>query len=163
MTSDGFLVDVFLPELGLGAGVALWSFRACARGGAKCCAIVRGFQETFGDRGPKALDQVIALTKTLGTDGGRYIKLAMPGCARVTADELSIVAVLSSAQARDRALCDAHLSWLLAGPPPQALSDTAHEIADHFSMSGLQIIAPNLEIKTQRPPSRRLAVVPGHA
>ncbi|MEM9937969.1 MAG: hypothetical protein AAF768_03905 [Pseudomonadota bacterium] len=159
MNEQGFLSGVHVPDLGLGAGIALWSFRACARGGAKCCTLVRGFERTFGEDGPSALAGVLDFARSLGNDGRRGILLAMPGCARVTADELSIVACLSSAQARDCALCDAHLSWLYAGPPPQNLSDTVFEIADHFSTYGLQITSPNIELRGTPSPGRKLTIV----
>ncbi|MEO0550454.1 MAG: hypothetical protein AAFZ91_11085 [Pseudomonadota bacterium] len=164
MSESGFLHGIHIPDLGLGAGIALWSFRACARGGAKCCSIIRGFEKTFGGDGPNALASMLEFTKSLGNDGRRSILLATPGCARVTADELSVVACLSAAQSKDSALCDAHLSWLFAGAPPQDFSETVFHIADYFSAYGLRVIAPELELRGAPSATHRLKVISvGHA
>ena len=162
MTSSDQLTDVLLPELGTGAGIAVWGFRACARGGAGCCAVINGFAHAFGPMiGPVVLERMLDFARHVGHRGGRTVALAMPGCARLSGDELSILACLAAAQTGDRALTEAHLSWLMARPADEELTATVAEIASEFAGVGLHIDMPNVAVS--RPRARRtvLSVVAG--
>ncbi|MEM6625431.1 MAG: hypothetical protein AAF719_01895 [Pseudomonadota bacterium] len=141
-STPGFLGEIYLPDLGVGAGVALWGFRSCARGGGECCVVVDGYKTAFGEDAPEALKRTIDFARLLGEQGRRRIGLAMPGCARVTADELSIIGALSAAQARNRDLMSGHLTWLLARPHDDFLPNTVLGLADDFARCGLQIQTP---------------------
>ena len=88
MRASGYLAGIHLPDLGVGAATLLRGFRACARGGARCCAVVRGFEKTFQSDGPETLANLLDFARSLGNDGRRGVLLAMPGCLGVTADEL---------------------------------------------------------------------------
>ncbi|RIJ28675.1 hypothetical protein [Henriciella algicola] len=163
--NDQFLDDVFLPDLGIAAGLAVWGFRACARGGAGCCTVVSGFSRAFGERnGPRVLGDVLNFARFIGHSGRRKVALAMPGCARLSSDELSIIACLAAGQAGDRALMDAHLTWLMASSPPADLSDTVLAITSAFQLAGLEIEMPELVVSASRPArSSIVAVESGHA
>ena len=143
MQSSSFIQDTYLPELGRGSGLAIWGFRACAMSGAGCCTIVRGFQHAFGKDGAPLLGQMLALARCIGHDGRRKVSLAMPGCARVTRDELSLLTVFSACQMQDDALRDAHLTWLTARSPGEAVSGLASDIASTLSVDGLDRNLPH--------------------
>lgn len=141
---------VKIPDLGPGAGYALWGFRAAAIGHAPCSVLVRGYEEVFGNYGRPALSGLHLLARTLGSQGGRRITLAWPGCCRTTADELSVVALLSAAQVEDDALCSAHLSWLMCGRNEEEAKTAAVSVGTIFASAGMTIEKPKLEISGPR-------------
>lgn len=152
MRSSTFLEDTYLPDLGKGSGIVIWGFRACAMGGAGCCTIVRGFEHAFGTSGAPLLGHMLALARFIGHDGRRKVSLAMPGCARITRDELSLLTVFAAAQMQDDALRDAHLTWLTACSPDQTITGLVDQIAGAFACHGYDIILP--ETAGKRPLQR---------
>lgn len=141
-----FLNHPLLTELGFAAGFALWGFRSCARGQERCCVIAQGFQRMFGADAPLAVGGLLALARILGADGRRKIRLASPGCVRLTSDELSVVAALAAAQAGDEPRLEAHLSWLLACAPEPRACVAAWRTGQVFADAGMKIEAPELDI-----------------
>lgn len=150
MRDSAFVTDTYLPDLGTGSGIAIWGFRACAMGGAGCCTIVRGFENAFAGDGAPVLGSMLALARFIGHDGRRKVSLAMPGCARITRDELSLLAAFGAAQMQDEALRDAHLTWLTARAPDEAMTSVTDHIAVSFLIHGYQIGLP--EAPPQRAP-----------
>ena len=141
-----FVNDVRLPELGTGAGFALWAFRAIASGCGGCGVLRSGFERAFGSESAEALNDMICFARTLGNRGTWRISLAAAGCCRVTADELCVIATLSSAQQHDSAQCLAHLNWLMGGKNTNIGFRDASRISDKFSSVGLAIAAPEVEL-----------------
>lgn len=150
MRNNTFVTDTYLPELGKASGLAIWGFRACAMGGAGCCTIVRGFENAFDTDGAPVLGHMLAMARFIGHDGRRKVSLAMPGCARITRDELSLLTVFAAAQMHDEALRDAHLTWLTAKSPDTAIISLADSIASTFAHHGYDIALPYPMIN--RPP-----------
>lgn len=153
--SAAFVDGITVPDLGFAAGMALWGFRACARGQVMCCAVIHGFERVFGDDAPMALAALYALSRTLGTRGRRTVSLAAPGCAGVTADELSLAALFAAGQAGDAEKRDAHLAWLFAGGAPAAAARAADRLGLVFAKHGLAIRAPDLAVSAPAPTPRR--------
>lgn len=149
MPGGSFVSNFTLPELGIGAGFALWGFRGCALRCSGCCAMIQGFERAFGEEAGTVLSGMRTLVRAIGYDGRRKVTLSKPGCARVTADEISIAAMFAAAQTHNTAARDAHLVWLLARQPSQELSDLATRIADSFVRAGLRIVAPAAEVGPQ--------------
>lgn len=161
MRTGSFVEGISLASLGYGAGMALWSFRACARGQAGCCIVVDSYRRIFDADGPGALGAVLDLARALGRDGRRTIGVAMPGCAGVTADELSLIAALAAAQARDEERRDAHLAWLF-GCAPQVHAVVASDRVGYFyATRGLTIGAPQVEASPRRAATNTLVVHEG--
>ena len=152
MTESAYLTDTSLPDLGRGSATAIWGFRACALGHARCCCLIRGFERIFGKEaaGP-VLSELLELARIFGNDGRRKVKLAMPGCARITYDEASFLSAISAAQSVDLALRDAHLSWLLAMSASQAASEHTSRLGGYFLAHGMPVCAPECETV---PPSK---------
>ena len=161
MPHVSFVAGVLVPKLGLGTGLVMMSFRACALGRTECCAIVEGYERAFGLDGPATLSDMQNLTSVLGNDGRRKLTITAPGCARITADELSIVAMFAAAQADDAAGRDAHLLWLLAKSPGRQVSALVSRIADTFGRHGLHIKAPPAVVQIRVPPREALIVQDG--
>ena len=141
-----FVNGVALPELGAGAGFVLWSFRAIASGCGGCGVLHRGLERAFGADGGTVLDQMSRFARVLGNDGARRIMLASTGCCHVTADELSVVAVLSSAQRKNTEQCMAHIEWLMGGRNTTPAYKHACRIGDAFTSAGLTISKPSIEL-----------------
>ena len=154
-----FINEIYLPELGPGAGLSIWGFRACARGGGNCCTVVKGFERMFGTDAPDALRDTHTFAAVIGHEGHRTVSLAMPGCARVTGDELSIIACMSCAQAKDAALRDAHLNWLMGRHPDTRLTSTVTRLSDYYAKYGLQIEMPDIQISQKAPSTEGLLVL----
>lgn len=144
-----FINGIGLPQLGTGAGFALWAFRAIASGCKGCGVLQKGFQHAFADDSAEALCDMTGFVRILGTNGARRITLSEAGCCRVTADELSIIATLSAAQQQDSPLCQAHIHWLMAGKHSDVAFRKARRVSDWFTIVGLPINSP--EIKLTRP------------
>jgi len=151
-----------LPDIGLGGGLALWGFRVCAMGGARCPLTVRGFEEAFGAQGVSTMASVLAFTRSIGTIGRRKIGLSQPCCRHTTADELSIIAAMAAAQNRDTSKTRAHLGWLLADCVPQDLVDDLYGLVDVFSRFGMQIKAPEVEVVERASARPGLILVDSH-
>lgn len=149
-----FVRSLPLPDLGLGAGYALWGFRAAAVHHGDCPALIDAFQSTFGGTGREALSSLHVFVRILGCDGGRRIVLAPPGCCRVTPDELSIVAALSAAQENAEARRDAHLAWLTGGLNEERARAAADLVGAAFARAHLRIEAPEIEVSA--PPAGRI-------
>ena len=138
-----FIRSLTLPQLGVGAGYAVWAFRAIAIGHGDCPALLRGYERMFGDDYPHVMGALQLLVRTIGHSGGRRVSLAAPGCCCVTNDELSLVAMLSAAQARDDDRRDAHLCWLTAGCGEEAARSAADAIGAGFRDAGVFIDQPS--------------------
>ena len=141
-----FVRSMTIADLGPGAGYALWAFRAAAVGRIGCCALVSGFDEAFGPIGEEARDAIAQFAHILGNEGGRMIRLSQPGCARVTADELSLVAALAAAQGAEKDRRDAHLAWLTCGRGEIAARTAAERVAAVFAAARMPIMAPAVDI-----------------
>lgn len=135
-----------LPQLGFGAGFALWGFRACAAGRGGCAALIRGYQNTLGHDGLAALDALLTLAQTLGFGGRRKVSLGAPGLLHPTHDEMTLVAALAAAQSGEPAGRDAALRWLFAGEPPLEAAIAADALGAVFTCHGLEIETPELQL-----------------
>jgi len=161
MTHPSLMPDTYLPELGKGSGYFLLAFRGIAFGGARCNCLNRFYENVFGPAGETVLTEIRILARYLGNVGHRRIKLAQPGCARLTHDEASLLSALSAAQNGDRALMEAHLSWLMAGSVCVEISQCLTAISEKFQQARLHIHAPEAASTTPHtlPDKARLGVV----
>lgn len=141
-----FAPSLKLPQLGCGAGYALWGFRAAVIGHADCCALTRGYDRLFGERSGIARGTILIFARLLGSIGKRRISLGAPGCCSITCDELSIIASLAAAQTKDGDLRDAHLLWLLGGAATTPVAEAADAIAEQFQSVGLSINQPSIKL-----------------
>lgn len=140
----GFIADMTTEDLGAPAAFLLFGFRACASGHDQCCMMVRGFQAAFDRDARAALDDLMCFTRILGRDGRRKIRLAHPGCMRVTADELCLAAALASAQSGDMVGRAARLEWLFAGLAPRNAVGAVDRLAATFACHGHWLQLPDL-------------------
>lgn len=141
MTAN-FVPDIYAPQLGLGSGFALFSFRACARGQHRCCVVVRGFSEHLQSDASVALDACLRFARELGRDGGRTVTLAAPGCMRVTPDELSFLAAFGALQVDDECRARAHADWLFGGFAPATAMSALEVVAMSFASHDLWVQTP---------------------
>lgn len=151
-----FLENKIITDLGFGGGFALWGFRAIASGRGGSCHFTAGFNRAFsidnqeiksqhgGTAGRLAINALKSFSHQLGCLGQRKITLSEPGTMRLTADELSIVACLSSAQRGERYLCRAHLTWLLACSDTKMAQLAAETYGLICTQSGIQIDSPQI-------------------
>lgn len=141
--SESFLrADVFLPHLGEGSGYFLMAFRGMVFGPTGCRCLSRVYDNVFGSSGEPLLSDIKLLACQLGTAGRRKVRLAMPGCARLSHDEVSLLSALKAAQIADWDLQQAHMSWLLGQTAPAELRNLSENIATHFLTKGLVIQIP---------------------
>ena len=141
-----FVASMTMPQLGGGAGYALWAFRAAAIGHFDCPALVRGFDRLFEEKSVTARGALLNFARAIGSHGHRRIGLAEPGCCGVTSDELSIVAVLAAAQKQDAERRDAHLLWLLGRRDFRIAATTADTVGVAFESIGLSIDQPPIQL-----------------
>ena len=141
-----FVPSLTVPQLGCGAGYALWAFRAAAIGHFDCPALIRGFDRVFEERSADTREALLRFARAIGSQGNRRIGLGHPGCCGVTSDELSIVAVLAAAQNRDNDRRDAHLLWLLGRRDAEIAATVADTVGAAFKSGGLMIDQPPIQI-----------------
>lgn len=155
-----FVPNASLVDLGPGAQVSLFGFRACSAGQTKCCCLLKLFQQTFGpERGGPALGLLMKLSDRLGSKGHRRLEVAEPNAVRLTHDEASLLSALSAAQDDDAARACAHLTWLFARGPNEYEETLLFDLVDFFSVRGLEINTPEdgAQLSLHRPEKLRCA------
>lgn len=139
--------DVFSPtcltDLGVGAGLVILGFRACAFGQQECRCVRAMYEGALGGEGEAALGDVLVLTRILASEGTRKIQLSAPGCGRMTRHEVAIVSALSAVQAQDPVAVSSHFARLLGREPSAGLLATVDAIADTLAGHGHAILAPS--------------------
>lgn len=134
--------DIFLPDLGPASGLIILGFRSHAFGCSDRCCVRSGFGAALGQDADEALGDLLVFTRIISAEGSRRIGLTAPGCARMTADELSVICAFAAAQAWDTVARDIHLKRLLAGPIPASLPILVTRLSDTFAGHGLAFEVP---------------------
>ena len=153
MDKPDFMQHVRLPDLGFGAAMMMWGFRACALGHAQCGCLVGGFERIFGPvQGELVLRQMLTMARVFGNEGRRRVTIAMPGSLGVTPDEGALLSALNAAQAGEEERCLESLQWLLAKEPAQELVELTTRLADAYVDRGLIVLAPeNVPVPARNP------------
>ena len=151
-----------LREFGEGSRLALDAFRMMAAGGDHS-AIVEAFDARLGVLGRGALGALHILVREISAVGRRRVAVACPGCNCMTADELSVLALMSAAQRRDHPMVERHLVWILAGRDSESARSAATAIGGIFSGAGLTITGPpvNPEVTPRATKGQALRVADG--
>ncbi len=158
-----FLRTFTVHHLDDGGRLALTAFRTMATG-ADASELMNLFNARLGFSGTAALGAMHLLVKEIGTVGARRVTIACPGCCHVTADELSLVALLAAGQARDHARLESHVAWLLAGRRSETARASALGVGGIFKAAGLTIDCPGVEVTAPlRPPGRAAVRAVGNA
>lgn len=159
-----FIHSMTMPQLGRGAGYAVWAFRAIAIGHGDCPSLLKGYEMVFGDHHRPALGAVQLLVRAIGNEAGRRFSVGAPGCCGVTADEVCLVAMLAAAQDYDADRRDAHVRWLTIGKGGVIVQIAADAVGAAFRKAGLSIDQPPVELKTNHAMHSAYAHhAPGHA
>lgn len=136
-TYDSDVANIRLSDLPFSSAFSLWGFRAIATGHVNCPAVINGYHRALGQHAEKSYKALKNFVFSLSRSGRRSIKIAMPGCLGVTADELSILGAIHAAQTQQNSLLRSHLSWLLGS--------TKMTLAYHSTMGfGLSILDAGL-------------------
>jgi len=146
INNPGYVANMKLPDLGIGGGLALWGFRACAADQTQCCAVVAGYERAFGEHSDEVLAHMTDFVYVIGNEGRRRIGLGCSGCGGLTADELSIVATLASAQVGRVDACAAHLTWLLGKKPGEKQLSIPIKLATLFLRNAMIIDLPDISL-----------------
>ncbi len=136
-----------LSDLGPGAQLATFGFRACAFGHTRCCCLLNMFKDFFGtENGARVLGRFLKLAESLGNNGLRQIDVTVPNAITFTHDEASLLSALSSMQHDAFAQARAHMTWLLARAPRGDEMNIVSDLANFFSARDMIIESP--EYKT---------------
>ncbi len=84
-------------DLARGEQLMLWSLRTIALGHGDCPALQRALEVALGSSAEEAFTGLFVAVRTLGWCARRPLRLHVPGCDRVSEDELSLLAVFSAA------------------------------------------------------------------
>lgn len=135
-----------LTDLGPGAQIATFGFRACAFGQTRCCCLLNLFKDFFGEEnGGRVLGRFIRLAECLGNNGLRRIDLTVPNAITFTHDEASLLSALSSMQHGAFAQARAHMTWLLARAPCTDEMNILSDLASLFSARDMIVKSPEYE------------------
>ena len=88
-----------IDHLGYGQHLLLWAFRATAMGHADCPTLRKAFHSACAGLEDDALMALMIVVRTLGFCGRRKMRLHVPGCRCVSADERTILALFAAARA----------------------------------------------------------------
>ncbi|NQY12984.1 MAG: hypothetical protein HRT81_03875 [Henriciella sp.] len=149
-----------LTDLGPGAQIATFGFRACAFGQTRCCCLLNLFKDFFGaEIGGPVLGRFIRLAECLGNNGLRRIDLTVPNAITFTHDEASLLSALSSMQHGAFAQARAHMTWLLARSPQSDEMNIISDLANFFSAQDMIVQSPEYEsMPAQRETDKRPAL-----
>lgn len=140
LMADGmFARSLILPDLGAGSGYFVWAFRACAGGQSDCGVLADGYRSAFGADGGRILGHILGLSRLIEYLGERRVRLGMPGCVRITPDEVSLLATVGAAQHNDQMRMKNHLKWILAKSPSEGLLGLVEDIGLGFLAAGMII------------------------
>ncbi|WP_412546764.1 hypothetical protein [Maricaulis sp. MIT060901] len=155
MAKSRLLSNLFLPELGMGAGYFMLGFRALARGAGGCCTLRRTFRDGFGHASGDVLAGLAELVSALGWEGRRKVTLSAPGSARITPDELTLVCTLAAALRGDVPTMSSHLEWLFGRPPSNEVIEIMERLGHHFRNAELLVIECEITRSAARKPATR--------
>lgn len=135
-----------MQSLGDGEQLILWAFRMVAVGRSGCPGLRRAFVETCGAGGEEAFISLFTFARYIGHRARRPIRLRTPGCQETTADEQSLLALFAAARdgfggGRDDRL-RAHFSWLVEGPPSEAVILMVKVVAQALHDAGAPLREP---------------------
>ncbi|MEL6827970.1 MAG: hypothetical protein AAFN91_17105 [Pseudomonadota bacterium] len=135
-----------LIDLGPGAQVAIFGFRACAFGQTKCCCLLNMFKDFFGEEnGGRVMGRFMRLAECLGNNGLRQLDITVPNATLFTHDEASLLSAMSSMQHGAYAQARAHMTWLLARSPNTDEINIIAELASFFSSRDLIVESPEYQ------------------
>ncbi|MEM6555424.1 MAG: hypothetical protein AAF642_06095 [Pseudomonadota bacterium] len=144
--NSSLVVNKTLTDLGPGAQIATFGFRACAFGQTRCCCLLNLFKDFFGaDQGGRVLGRFVRLAECLGNNGLRRIDLTVPNAITFTHDEASLLSALSSMQHGAYAQARAHMTWLLARSPQTDEMNILSDIASFFSAQDMIVESPEYQ------------------
>jgi len=113
--------------------------------------VARSFRQKLGDPAAhRALGAFFSFVGLLSCNARRPLRIRLPHCGKVSADERTLVALLAALQARRTSHARSLVSWLTP-PPAQALAFAyAASLAQGFREGGLIFNGPSV----RRRPSR---------
>lgn len=147
--------STYINDLNAGSGIAIWGFRACARGAETCSAVRSSFENAFGNRAEATLNHLTVFAQILCSMGRRKILLSPEGSAKISYDELSLIATFAAAQSQNSFSLDAHLSWLLGYSPSLNAMNATMDIGDAFTKGGFTLAIPTIVVRAHIPFSQQ--------
>ncbi len=87
-----------IDHLGYSQHLLLWAFRATAMGHADCPTLRKAFHAACCGLEDEALMGLLVIVRTLGFCGRRKMRLHVPGCRCVSADERTILSLFAAAK-----------------------------------------------------------------
>jgi hypothetical protein len=125
------------PALAPGEALVLWALRLGAAESANGPVIDQELTLAYGPlNGPAAAGALGRLAAILGRHGRRAPRLGHPAHLMPTPDERSILLLLAASQARDWALRDALLLWLVAPAGRDAAAAAALTLGSALGQGG---------------------------
>ena len=132
--------DRTLQALSRPEHLLVWALRAIAVGHGDCAVVARTFAHACGEMGAEALQSYVVLVQYIGMTGRRRLRVHVPGCPCVSADETSVVGVVAAAQHSlregDDALLKMRLRFLLETEPKEIFLFAAQAVATVLDACG---------------------------
>ena len=138
--------DMTSEELGFGATLFLWGFRAAATGRSRCWLMEHSFCRAMGQEGRRTLDLLRLMAAEIGLDGRRKISLIPTPCRLVTDDELGLVAAVSAGSTKDVETCKHYISWLMGSRDIGDTLETVCATGQAFTRAGLTVKMPAISL-----------------
>lgn len=143
---DTHIGNLRLTDLAFASRFAIWGFRAVAVGHHRCPAITAGYEQVLDSHAEDSYQALQDFVYSMAQSGRRRIKISMPGCLKVTADELSILSALHAVQTDQYLLVKSHLNWLLGGHSDLAVFKAVMSFGAALSQGGVTVPAPDVQL-----------------
>ena len=147
-------------ELGYAEHLLLQAVRAMAIGRGDCPMIQRSFADACGPLANQAMTALFVLVKQLAWKSGRRLALHVPGCRRISGDELMLLRAFADAQAvahtQTDARLDEQLGRLLGRAPDPSIRASIRMVAYLLSLNGHSLTCQETSVgarSAQSPPA----------
>lgn len=127
---------------GYGEHLLVWSWRRIVAGRVHCPVMAQEFVDACGDDAREVFVTLCTFLQALGHASRRQLALQAPDPFGVTSDERQVLTLLAAAQADDRTLFQAHLSWLARPQQRHALKIAACALATALRANRLVLPLP---------------------
>ena len=129
--------DMRLKDLGSAGGMTGWGVRASVLGKGEAPEVIESFEWAVGADARRMLDEIATFVTSMASDGRRKVQICCPCSHGVSADEVSLAAMLEAAQSGRFDEMQAHATWLYAAGMPSTAAESACRIGALYASHGL--------------------------
>lgn len=149
-SQDTHIGNIRLTDLAFASRFSIWWFRAVATGHHRCPAVIAGYRQALNEQAESAYQALQDFVCLMAQSGRRSIKISLPGCLKVTADELSILSAIHAVQTDQYLLVKSHLNWLLGSHSDPVVFHAVTSFGSALAEGGVTVPIPDIQLQSAR-------------